>query len=212
MKTLMWAACILFLLAGCKKNNTPNTPKQDEKPFGPFNIYSGQVCNNNAFVLVNHTGKKKVVATSSNNAADQSPEFYLKKSGDGYIVYVLQRIGNDSTFWVWAESKDSYECPACKSGSGVDIVLETFKKLDDVSGGKYIFRFNPDGGGTTIQVASGAYVFYGDGIERATQNCNRLMSMLISGTSPDDYSREFSEWEKIFDYSFTSTWFFKKKN
>lgn len=212
MKTLMWALCILFLFAGCKKNNTPNPSKEDEKPFGPFNIYSGQLCKNNAFVLVNHTGKKKVVATIGDNAENASPEFYLKKSGDGYIVYVLQRIGNDSTFWVWAESPDAYECPPCKSGASVDIALETFKKLDDVSGSKYIFRFNPNGGGTTIQVASGNYVFYGDGVEKATQICNRYMSLLISGTNPGDYSKQLSEGEKIFDYNFTSTWFFKKKN
>ncbi|MBN8788291.1 MAG: hypothetical protein J0I84_14465 [Terrimonas sp.] len=204
------AAGMLLFSMGCKKNN-PTNPPEAEKPLGPFNIYSSLLCNDNGFALVNHTGKKKVVATIEKNPELASPEFYLKKSGNGYIVYILQRIGNDSTFWVWAASPDEFECPPCKTGTGVDIALETFKKLEDVSGNKYIFSFNPNGNATTLQVPGGAYVFYGDGIERATKTCNRYMSMIISGNDPSGYTKAMNEGEKIWDYSFRSDWFFKKK-
>ncbi|HRE51957.1 MAG TPA: hypothetical protein PK339_11075 [Flavitalea sp.] len=211
MKTMIYtAACMLILAISCKKDGSPNPP--EEQVLGPFNIYSSQVCKGDGFALVNHTSYKKVVATVNNNAEDATPLFYLKKYDDGYIVYTLQRIGNDSTLWVWAESPDSYTCPPCKTGSGVDIKLETFEKLSDISGSKYKFRFNPDGNSTTIQVSSNAYVFYGDGIERATELCNRYTGPIISGNDPASYTKMLSEGDKIWDYNFMSTWFFKKKS
>lgn len=200
---------MLLFTIGCKKNN-PANPPDEEKPLGPFNIYSSLLCKEQGVVLVNHTGKKRLDGTIHSSPELDSPEYYLKKSGNGYIVYVLQRIGNDSSFWVWAESPDKYECTPCKTGTGVYIELETFKKLEDISGNKYIFRFNPDGNSTTIQVPSNAYIFYGDGIERATKVCNRYIA-LLSGNDPEAYSKAIYEGEKVWDYSFRSDWFFKKK-
>lgn len=54
-------------------------------------------------VMVNDTGKKKLTASAGINASEASPEFYLKKSGNGYIVYTMQRLGNDSTLYICSE-------------------------------------------------------------------------------------------------------------
>ncbi|MBL7735262.1 MAG: hypothetical protein JNL51_07380 [Chitinophagaceae bacterium] len=212
MKTMIHiAVCALILSISCKKDSSPNPP-EEEQVLGPFNIYGSQLCKESASVLVNHTGRKKVEFTVTMNAENQSPLFYLKKYGDGYLVYTLQRIGNDSTLWVWAESPDSYTCTPCKTGSGVDIKLETFKRLSEVSGNKYRFRFKPDGNATTIQAPGSAYLFYGDGIERGTKLCNRYIGLLVSGNDPGGYTKMLSEGDKIWDYNFMSTWFFKKKS
>jgi hypothetical protein len=216
MKTILTAVLFLLLLnTACKKgNNQQDDNPVDEKPIGPFSIYSEGNCVGQIEALApDYTygeAGKKIVFSASFQASDVwIPEFYIKRvSSIEYIVYSIEKHNTDTTFWVWYEPTEiNSNCSFASGGCGT-VRLEAFKDLNAVSGNKYRYEFDPtNSAGTTIETPEGRFLYTGEGKEEGTGNCNRFAGVFTAIAAP---CKELYEGQKRFNWCFKNKWFFRK--
>ncbi len=216
-KILLYTCVVLLTIASCKKDKK-NDNDSPGNTFGPFTIYGELACPANTVpvLVANYVdiyGGTAVETTTSHTPPEpENPEFYLKKTGSGsYLVYIIQKIANEITYWVWYESDQTTNCNFTESGCR-SIGLESFKDLNNVNGNQYIFKFFvedlPGVQETLIEAPSGRHLYSGKGLERNTGLCNRSTVAFLASSAP---CREIKEFEKIWDYCFSTRFFFIKK-